>query len=106
MLPRLDVSRIFQQPNRVFGRRRAQVHVPLRRGQVRVAGQFLNGARDAWVCFACGCHDAVEVNLFGQIIDTFVIDTFDFALSAAAVHLGVEENKTQPREDSLMIWCE
>ncbi len=33
-----------QQPNRVFRRGRAEVHVALRRAQIRVAGQFLNRA--------------------------------------------------------------
>ena len=46
-----NVSKIFriapliEQPNRALDRRRTEVHVPLRRPQVLVAGEFLNRAR-------------------------------------------------------------
>jgi hypothetical protein len=38
-------GRFFQQPNRSFDGRRAEVHIPLRRDQVLVSGQFLDRSR-------------------------------------------------------------
>lgn len=40
----MSVEPHVQQPNRVLGRRGAQVHVALRRGEIRVSGQLLDRA--------------------------------------------------------------
>ena len=39
------MSPLIEQPNRALDRRRTQMHVPLRRPQVLVAGELLNRAR-------------------------------------------------------------
>jgi hypothetical protein len=36
---------MIQQPNRAFERRGTQVHVPLRRAEVLMAGELLNRSR-------------------------------------------------------------